>query len=80
MLLLKTISCFDNLDSAVILELVQESQVIFEKQGDIGNAIFSHSKSIYAKAKGPAGIFFAVYPHRVNKKAPCAQASPMKMS
>lgn len=48
-----------------VLELVEESQVIFEEQADVGDVVFSHGEPFYAEAEGPAGVSFAVYAYSV---------------
>jgi hypothetical protein len=45
--------------------LTQESQVIFEEQADVRNAVLSHGQPFYPETERPAGIFFAVYPNDV---------------
>ena len=42
------------------LELIQEPQVVFVEQADVGDAVFAHSEAFDAEAEGPAGVFFAV--------------------
>jgi len=43
-----------------ISELVEETQVVFKKQTDVGDAVLSHSEAFHAETEGPAGVFFAV--------------------
>ena len=70
----------DELNKCRKLKLFPKTQVVFEKEANISDAIFAYSKSFYAETKGSAGIFFAVYSRRVNNKALFTKASPTKMS
>ena len=42
------------------LELVEEAEVVFVEEANIGDAEFSHSEAFDAEAEGPAGVAFTI--------------------